>query len=192
MTDAILTYIQANWVQVLITIAVGVTYFLLDRLSTPLIEEGADQGHFRSTAVDNAVVIARAITALFGSLVLVIVWGVDLGSLLVFATTAITLLGVALFASWSILSNITAFFILLVHPSFKRRNFVRVIDVDNYVEGYIADVTLFNTQLITENREVIVYPNNLILGRPTMINPRNRLNGVGKITAEKPMDKPGH
>ena len=185
MIENVVSFLQGSWIQVTITGLVAITYFLLDRLSTPLIEEGADQGHFKSASVNNAVVIARSITALFGSLILVIVWGVDLGSLLVFATTAITLLGVALFASWSMLSNITAFFILLVHPSFKRRNFVRVIDVDNYVEGYIADVTLFNTQLITENREVIVYPNNLMLGRPTMINPRNRLNGVGKITAEK-------
>lgn len=185
MGEYVTNYIQANWIQVSITIGIAVTYIFLDRFSKPLIEDGADQGNFKSTAVGNAVAIARGITALFGSLILVIVWGVDLGSLLLFATTAITLLGVALFASWSLLSNITAFFILLIHPSFKRRNFVRVFDVDNYVEGYIADVTLFNTHLITENREIVVYPNNLMLGRPTMINPRDRLNGVGKIVATK-------
>jgi len=107
---------------------------------------------------------------------------VEITSLLVFAGTALTLLGVALFASWSLLSNITAYFILLLHPTFRRGTFVRIIDADNYVEGYIADLGLFNMRLITESREAIVYPNNLVLGRPCLVNPRDRLDGVGKLS----------
>lgn len=70
-------------------------------------------------------------------------WSIDLRSFVVVAGTALTLLGVALFATWSLLSNITAFF--------------------------------------TENRETILYPNNLVLGRPTLIHPRDRLGGVDKL-----------
>ena len=72
-----------------------------------------------------------------------------------------------------------------MHPSFRRGTFVRVIDIDNYAEGYISELTVFNTVLLTENREVIVYPNNLLLGRPALINPRDRLNGVGKLPPTK-------
>jgi small-conductance mechanosensitive channel len=132
---------------------------------------------------------ARAITATFGLLILLVVWGVDIGSVMIFATTVITLLGVALFASWSMLSNVTAYFILLIHPSFRRGNFIRVFDADNYAEGYISEVMLFSTKLVTEDREVIIYPNNLLLGRLAIINPRDRLAGVGKLkppTQEQP------
>ena len=55
------------------------------------------------------------------------------------------------------------------------------IDVDNYAEGYISELSLFNTKLLTESREIIIYPNNLLLGRPALINPRDRLYGVGKL-----------
>ncbi len=189
MMDAIAEFSSGSRLQILITALVVAAYFVLDRFSTPRIEEGADQGRFKDSMGNHAVIVARSIIALFGTLLLVIVWGVDLGSLLVFATTAMTLLGVALFASWSLLSNITAFFVLLLHPSYRRGNFIRIIDLDNYIEGYISDITLFNTRLVTENREVIVYPNNLMLAKPTLINPRDRLNVVGKIAVEKAEDE---
>jgi hypothetical protein len=43
--------------------------------------------------------------------------------------------------------------------------------------------------LVTENREVIVYPNNLLLGRPALINPRDRLYGVGKLPNYNDIDR---
>jgi small-conductance mechanosensitive channel len=108
----------------------------------------------------------------------------------VFASTTLTLLGVALFASWSLLSNVTAYFVILLNPSFRRGTFVRIIDVDNYSEGYISELSLFSTKLVTESREVIIYPNNLLLGRPTLINPRDRLHGIGKLPSHTNIDRP--
>jgi hypothetical protein len=65
-------------------------------------------------------------------------WGIEFDSVFLFASTTLTLLGVALFASWSLLSNVAAYFVILLHPSFRRGTFVRVIDFDNYAEGYIS------------------------------------------------------
>ena len=181
LLDAIFSWIELNAIQVSVTLLVLILYIFLDRFSTPKLEEVADHGRFKDGAASNAIIIARFFTGLVGLLVLAFIWGIEIASIMLFAGTTLTLLGVALFAQWSILSNVTAYFILLLHPSFRRGHFVRVIDLDNYAEGYIADLTLFNTKLITENRETIVYPNNLILGRPALINPRNRLDGLGKL-----------
>lgn len=168
-------------IQLAITLIVIGLYFLLDRLSAPRIEQGVDQGRFKDGVAARAIRIVRVVAGFVGLMMLIIIWGIEIGSLLIFASTALTLLGVALFASWSLLSNVTAYFVLLLHPSYRRGTFVRIIDFDNYAEGYISELTFFNTKLITENREVIVYPNNLLLGRPTIVNPRDRLDGVGKI-----------
>ncbi|MFK7864597.1 MAG: mechanosensitive ion channel domain-containing protein, partial [Pseudohongiellaceae bacterium] len=145
------------------------------------LQESAEEGGFKNGAATQATNIVRAISSTVGLLLLAIVWGVDFGAIMLFASTTLTLLGVALFASWSILSNITACVILLLHPAFRRGTFIRVIDADNYVEGYVSELTLFNTKLVTESREVIYYPNNLLLGKPSIINPRDRLEGVGKL-----------
>ena len=182
----------ANWAgqyewKIAISLGLVVLYIILDRLASPLLTEGAENSRLKSESVRKTVRTARVITATFGLLILTIIWGLDISSLIIFATTTITLLGVALFASWSILSNVTAYFILVVHPSFKRGNFIRVFEADNYVEGYISDVMLFSTRLVTEDRETIVYPNNLILGRPAVVNPRDRLKGVGKLPPAVPV-----
>jgi len=184
MIETIADFLYGNGIQFGSTFAILFLYFILDRICYPKIIKGADHSRFKDKAVNNAVIIARAVTAMFGILLFIIIWGVDLTSILVFATTAITLLGVALFASWSVLSNITAFFILLLHPSFRRGYFIRIMDMDNYIEGYISDITVFNTQLTTESRETVIYPNNLLLSKPCLINPRNRRKGIGKIGPE--------
>lgn len=182
-SPAFYQWLSANISELVITILIAGVYIALDRFSTPKLEQSAGKGRFKEGASIKAIRIARLCTALIGVLVLVVVWGIEFDSMLIFASTTVTLIGVAFFASWSILSNITAHFVILLNPSFKRGTFVRILDADNYAEGYISELTIFSTKLVTENREVIVYPNNLLLGRPALINPRNRLNGVGKLPA---------
>lgn len=187
MTDVhsgtvILEWIVENFVQILISIGLMVSYIALDRISAPRLEESADSSRLKTDTAGKAIRIARMIIGSFGLLLIVAVWGVDLSTVVILASTAITLLGVALFASWSLLSNVTAYFIMLLHPSLKRGNFIRILDADNYVEGTISDLTLFSVKLVTESRELLVYPNNLVLARPIVVNPRDRLAGVGKLT----------
>jgi small-conductance mechanosensitive channel len=188
LQQQIQTWISGNLIQLVITAVILLVYLVLVRLTKPRLEEGGDQSNFKDSVAHKAINLARGGYSLVAILVLAVAWGFDFRSVAIFASTTITLLGVALFASWSLLSNVTAYMILLLHPAFKRGNFVRIIDVDNYAEGYIADLTLFNTKLLTENREVIMYPNSLLLGRPSLINPRDRLDGIGKLQQSQPAD----
>ena len=164
------------------SLAVLAFYLLLTRLALPRIEQGVDKSNLKTEAKQKAYHTVRLLSGMLTIAILLIVWGIDFSGLLVLSTSLITLTGVALFANWSLLSNVTSYFVLLFHNSFRRGNFVRIIDGDNYIEGYIAEVNLFNTKLITEEREVVIYPNNLILVRPTIINPRNRWQIIGKFT----------
>ena len=178
-----LTWIGEHTTQLIVTGVMLVLYVILDRIGAPRFRKGADRGEFKVGAASKAIRAARLITGLFGGLVLMVVWGVDLSAVLFVATTTIALLGVALFASWSLLSNITAYFVLLLHPTFTRGTFIRVIEADNYVQGYISDLSLFSVELVTEDKETIFYPNNLLLGRVALINPKNRLGAAGKLAA---------
>ncbi|MEM8800883.1 MAG: mechanosensitive ion channel domain-containing protein [Pseudomonadota bacterium] len=188
MLPSIAAWLNAHVSELIFTGIVLAVYLVVDLATAPNIRSSADGSGLKGAGGKRAVRIVRFFGAVVGCLVLAIVWGVNFSAVFVFATTILTLLGVALFAQWSLASNITAYLILLLHPSFARGNFIRIIDGDNYIEGFIADMNLFSTRLISENREVIVYPNNLILGRPALINPRSRLFGIGKI--EKRNDAP--
>lgn len=186
MTDdqatTLLSWLPSSSLQIAATGACLLAYFLMTRLAFPHIEKAVEQGRFKSGASVKALHIVRFLCSTVIAVVLLIVWGVDFSGLLLISTSIVTLTGIALFASWSILSNVTAYFVLLLHSPFRRGNFIRVIDVDNYIEGYISEVNVFSTKLITADREVVIYPNNLLISRPTLINPRKKLNSVGKIT----------
>ncbi len=174
-----LTTYQMNLIASAIVVVI---YLLLTKLVLPKIERGVDRSRFKQQSADKAHHTVQWIGGFIAAAALLLIWGVDFNGLLVISTTVITLTGVALFANWSILSNITAFFVLLMHPSYRRGNFIRVFDGDNYLEAYISEINLFNATMITEDREIIVYPNNLLLGRPAIINPRRRFRVVGKLT----------
>lgn len=175
------SWLEQHYWQLGITAVVVVTYLVLDRFAKPRIEQVTDQGRFSDDAATRTIRTARVLTGVAGILILAIVWGIRFGSVVVFAGTALTLLGVALFATWSLLSNVTAYFVLILHPSFRRGTFLRVFEGDNYAEGYIAEINLFSTRLVTESRENLIYPNNLLVGRPALVNPRDRLSGLGKL-----------
>ena len=166
-------------------------YVLVTKWTLPRIEKKIDESNLKTPEVIRAYHIIRLVVGILTFAVILIAWGIDFSGLLVISTSLITLTGVAFFASWSLLSNITAYFLLLFQTSFRRGNFIRVLDADNYVEGFISEINLFNTKLITEDREIIVYPNNLIFTRPSVINPRAKWKTVGKFT-DRPERKIQH
>lgn len=157
------------------------SYVLLTRLAFPTIEASVDRSNLKDSATQQAYGTLRLLAGVVTLAVLLLIWGIDFGGLLVLSTSLLTVTGVALFASWSLLSNVTAYFVLLVQSSFRRGNYIRVLDADNYVEGYIAEVNVFNTRLITADRETVLYPNNLLLARVTVINPREHWQPLGKV-----------
>lgn len=174
-------WFQQFSVSITLSIMVLALYFLIQRSIIPRLETWVERGALKSHALQKAIYAFRLLYGVVALAIILFIWGFDFKWLLALSSGIIALTGVALFASWSMLSNITAFFLLLMHDSFKRGNFIRVIETDNYIEGFIADINLFNTRLITEQRENIIYPNNLLIARPTIINPKTRYTSVGKI-----------
>ena len=184
-------WIAFNSARLAVSLGLIAGYFILNWLIAR-IARAAAHDKSRQGAAYKASRAVRLVTAFFGLMVLLVVWGIDFGAVSIFATTTVTLLGVALFASWSLLSNVTAYFVLLFHRTFTRGTYVRIIDADNYVEGYVSDLSLFSMELRTESGEIIVYPNNLLISRVALINPDRRQASMGKIVnpPEPPPAKP--
>ena len=175
-----------NWVieyqsNLIWSLVVLVFYLSVSRKLLPKLETNIEKTKLKSTSAIKGVFAARVLVATLSLSLLLLAWGIDFFGLLVLSTSILTVTGVALFASWSLLSNITAYFILLTNVAYRRGNFVRILDGDNYIEGYIADVGPFSTRLLTTERETLMYPNNLILTRPVLINPKQSWGTMGKV-----------
>jgi small-conductance mechanosensitive channel len=87
----------------------------------------------------------------------------DQNKILLFATSVITVLGVALFAEMSILSNITACLVLFFQHPVKIGDRIKVYDQDHWVEGELIDITYFFVFLRTEEDGVVSIPNSVLL-----------------------------
>lgn len=104
-------------------------------------------------------IILIAIVLIF----IMIVWGVDQSELFMFMASVLTVLGIALFAQWSHLSNVTSGIIIFFNHSVKLDDTISIIDKDYEVEGRISDIGLFFVKLKTNQGEEVSLPNNIFL-----------------------------
>ncbi len=94
---------------------------------------------------------------------LIFIWGVNVKELGLIFSSLFAVLGVALFASWSILSNITAGIILFFYFPFKIGDRIHILDNDFPEEAVIDDIRAFHVHLITDKGQLVTYPNSLLL-----------------------------
>jgi len=102
-------------------------------------------------------------------IILIVIWGVDTRNLFVALSSVFAVIGVALFAQWSILSNITAGFILFFTSSFRIGNYIRILDKEMPIEAKIEDIFTFYTHLRTKEGTLHVFPNSLLFQKAVTI-----------------------
>lgn len=100
------------------------------------------------------------------------IWGVDEKQLLVYVSSFLTILGIAFFAQWSILSNITAGIILYVNYPVKIGDTITILEKDYNITGEIRDIGAFFITLKTPEKELITLPNSIILQKNIKYSPQ--------------------
>lgn len=106
---------------------------------------------------------------LIGLIVLTYIWKVDFEDLGLIFSSIFAVLGVALFASWSILSNVTAGIILFFSFPFKIGDRIRILDGEFSETVDIIDIKAYHIYLKKDNGELVTYPNNLLLQKGVVI-----------------------
>ena len=92
-----------------------------------------------------------------------LIWGIDFRGIFIFASSFFAVVGIALFASWSVLSNITSSIILFFSFPYKFGDKIKILDGDNTISGKLQDITMFNLQIEDEEGNIITFPNNLAI-----------------------------
>ncbi|APU70272.1 MAG: mechanosensitive ion channel domain-containing protein [Bacteroidota bacterium] len=103
------------------------------------------------------------LVVLIAAFLMALAWGVGIAELALIFSSVFAVIGVALFAIWSILSNITSGIILFFSFPYKIGDTIKIHDKDLPVEAVIEDIKAFHLHLRTREGELITYPNNLIL-----------------------------
>ncbi|PQJ81319.1 mechanosensitive ion channel domain-containing protein [Polaribacter glomeratus] len=149
--------IESLIVLVVFVIARIVAYKLINRTVKKRLVQKSRSQIIRKTI--------RFIILLICLTILLIIWGVKQSELAVFIGSVLTVIGVAMFAQWSILSNITASIVLFFNHSVKMDDTISIMESKDYeIQGKVTDIGLFFVTLVTtETQEEITLPNNVFL-----------------------------
>lgn len=112
--------------------------------------------------------IFAGLTVITVILLLSLVWSLDLKGVSVIVSSVFAVVGVALFAQWSILSSVTASVIIFFTFPAKIGDYIRIVDGDNSLEGEIVEITLFQIEMRDKDGNSVLYPNNQLLQKPVI------------------------
>jgi small-conductance mechanosensitive channel len=100
---------------------------------------------------------------LFSTMITIIlltgVWGFKQKDIALFASTILTALGIAFFAQWSLLSNITSSILIFFNHPVKLGDYIKVLHKDYNYEGEVTEMNYFFVHIKTNDNEIITIPN---------------------------------
>jgi small-conductance mechanosensitive channel len=137
-------------------------FFLLRILVSKLVRRFATMTHRIEHRTNLVIKYINLLTTILTVVALIIIWGVQAKDIIIAVSSITTVVGVAMFAQWSILSNITSGVILFFSFPFKIGDVIRIHDKDFPIIAEIEDIRAFHVALITKDGEIIIYPNNLL------------------------------
>jgi len=111
----------------------------------------------------NLFLLLFVLTALAG------IWNINKNQLMVFITSVITVMGIAFFAQWSILSNITSSLILFFNHPVKIGQNIRVLDKEYDIEGKLVDISFYFLYIKTDANELITIPTSVALQKTIVV-----------------------
>ena len=91
-------------------------------------------------------------------------------------SSVFAVIGVALFAIWSILSNVTSGVIMFFSFPYKVGDKIKIHDKDFPIEAIIEDIRAFQIHLRDDNGNLVTYPNNLILQKAVTLLQKDALD----------------
>ena len=100
---------------------------------------------------------------------LITIWGVDFKHLGLVMSSVFAVIGIAFFAQWSILSNITSGVIMFFTFPYKIGDYIKIHDKEMPCEGYIEDIKTFHIILHSNDHEIVTYPNSMMLQKGVSI-----------------------
>ncbi|NAZ52470.1 mechanosensitive ion channel [Vibrio toranzoniae] len=158
-------YLQSNmWFkQAGLGLLLIVLYWVIKRLGQNWIEALAKNKRVALKRKQSVLKCFNITLFLLFTAIFTIILNLGFGNISLFLSSIFAVLGVALFAQWSILSNLTASVLIFFVFPYRIGDKVKVAEKDEDISGVIIDITMFHVILRHSSGNIITYPNNLIL-----------------------------
>ncbi|GAM60443.1 small-conductance mechanosensitive channel [Vibrio ishigakensis] len=110
-----------------------------------------------------------------------IVSGIGYGNFAIFISSVFTVVGVGFIAQWSILSNVTASFLIFFVFPYRIGDYIVVADGEGN-EGTLLEIKIFHTLIKHPEGNIITYPNALLLQKSVT---KVASNNIAKRNSDK-------
>ncbi|PZR19597.1 MAG: mechanosensitive ion channel protein MscS [Flavobacterium psychrophilum] len=159
------------YTSIIITLITSAVFLIVGYIVKRLMKSYARSAHLSEHRTNLIAKYINFFMMVIFIIIIVAIWGLEAQQIYGYISGALTVIGVAFFAQWSILSNITSGIILFFSFPFRIGDVIKVHDKDFPIEGQIEDIKAFHTLIKTRDGEVITYPNNLLLQKGVSIVP---------------------
>jgi small-conductance mechanosensitive channel len=147
---------------VVIAVVLFVSYVFCMRFVSSTIEKVGEKKSVNTYRIKYISKTLNISLTAFFVIVLFLLLGIQYSQLSLFLSSVFAVIGVALFAQWSILSNITSSLIIFFAFPYRVGDIIRIIDGNDDLSGTIEEISLFHV-IILQGEALITYPNSLML-----------------------------
>jgi small-conductance mechanosensitive channel len=143
-------------------------FYIITKLLNKIIHDVSVRralGDLRVLYITRLVNIAMVFCCI---LVMCLLLGLGYSQIWVFFSSMFAVVGIALFAQWSILSNVTASMIIFFGFPYRVNDRIKILDKDYDMNGIIVEISMFHVILRREDGNLITYPNTLILQKAVL------------------------
>lgn len=158
-----INFFNTYQIEITNTIIVFGILFIIQFVANVLVRRLGKSKHKNKARIK---LVGRYISATFLLLAVLIeafVLGVMIEDLIVLFSSVFAILGITLFANWSILSNVTSGIVMFFSFPYKLGDKIHVHDKEHEVIGVIEDIRSFQIHIRLSNGDLMTYPNNLLL-----------------------------
>jgi len=151
--------------QIVITVIIFIVYLIVKKILSKIILRRALLHNFDPTRLLYIKKTIKFSLVMVALIFVSMIWEISYEGISVYIASFITIIGVGLFATWSIVSNITASVILFFFFPLKIGSSVKILDADNSTEGVVIGISLFSIQIKSKDGSDVYVPNNLAIQR---------------------------
>jgi small-conductance mechanosensitive channel len=159
--------------QLLETLAILVLYVIAYFITKTTINNALKNTQLQRTRRKMIIKAVHFFTTITVVILIAGVWGMQQNEIAVFASTILTAIGIAFFAQWSLLSNVTSSIMLFFNHPMKLGDTIKVMDKDCPFEGEVTELTYFFVHIKTTSGETITIPNSLLFQKSISVIEKN-------------------
>jgi small-conductance mechanosensitive channel len=146
-------------IQIIETIIIFGCYIILYLIFKTFINNFLKKTRLERSRRKMAIRVVQLFSSIATIVLLMGVWGFKQNEIALFASTILTALGIAFFAKWSLLSNITSSILIFFNHPVKLGDYIRVLHKDYHYEGEVTEMNYFFVHIKTDANEIITIPN---------------------------------